>query len=162
MFSATASRSAAGTAPSIVSSDVAITGALQSRGDIRVDGRVDGNVRCACLMVGENGVINGQIHAGEVTVRGRGGWQHPRPHPDAVGDRAGGSRHPAPELEVESGAFVRGSFRHSSDPLADSPPEAPAEAARRKRRNAARANSPMRAAEGREAAKAPEDLRAAG
>ena len=60
-----------GNAPSIISSDVVITGILQSDGDIQIDGRVEGNVRSAGLVIGERAVIHGEIHAEHVVVRGR-------------------------------------------------------------------------------------------
>lgn len=146
-----------GAAPSIVSSDVTITGILQSDGDMQIDGRVDGNVRCVRLVVGESGVINGEVEAETVTVRGRvEGTVRARDLALAATAHVEGEilHH---TLEVEEGAFVEGRFRHCSDPLAETLPEKQDETPDRRR-----ANSPMRAVEAEPEAEAAEPLRAAG
>lgn len=157
MFSASTSQSTprTGAAPSLVSSDVTITGLLQSEGDMQVDGRVDGNVRCVRLVVGESGVINGEVEAQAVTVRGRiDGSIRARELALAATARVEGDvLHQV--LEIEAGAFVQGRFRHSSDPLAETLPENEDAATDRRR-----AQSPMRAVENRPAQDEP--LRAAG
>src|SRR5436309_2750440 len=58
-------------APSIISADVVVTGTLSSTGDMQVDGRVEGDVHSAALVVGEKATIQGEVIADEVTVRGR-------------------------------------------------------------------------------------------
>jgi len=58
-------------APSIISSDLVVTGTLSSTGDMQVDGRVEGDVHSAALVIGEKAVIQGEVLADEVTVRGR-------------------------------------------------------------------------------------------
>lgn len=107
-----------GNAPSIISSDVVITGILQSDGDIQIDGRVEGNVRSAGLVIGEKAVIHGEIQAEHVVVRGRvEGGIRAREVTLAAGSHVQGDiLHE--NLEVEFGAFVEGMFRHSPDPLA--------------------------------------------
>jgi len=155
MFSASTSRPGlrGGAAPSLVSGDVAITGILQSEGDIQIDGRVDGNVRCVRLVVGESGAISGEVRADAVTVRGRvEGRIRARALAIAATARVEGDILHR-ELEVEAGAFVQGRFRHSGDPLAEIP------AADDDMPDRRRANSPMRAVEGAATA---EPLRAAG
>lgn len=57
-------------APSIVCADIVLHGALESTGDIQLDGRVEGNVRSAFLVVGDQAVIQGEVIADDVTVRG--------------------------------------------------------------------------------------------
>jgi cytoskeletal protein CcmA (bactofilin family) len=58
-------------APSIISSDLSVTGTLASAGDMQIDGSIDGDVRCANLVVGESATVKGEIVAEEVVVRGR-------------------------------------------------------------------------------------------
>src|SRR6185437_14849631 len=58
-------------APSIISSDLTVTGTLSSAGDMQIDGNIDGDVRCANLVVGESATVKGEIVAEEVVVRGR-------------------------------------------------------------------------------------------
>ena len=43
----------ANAAPSIISSDVTMIGSLTSSGDIQIDGRIDGDLRSAGLVIGE-------------------------------------------------------------------------------------------------------------
>jgi cytoskeletal protein CcmA (bactofilin family) len=155
MFSANMSQPGPrGAAPSLVSSDVTITGILQSEGDMQIDGRVDGNVRCDRLVVGESGIINGEVTAQAVTVRGRiDGTIRARELMLAATARVEGDiLHQT--LEVETGAFVQGHFRHCGDPLAETLPDA--EEASPDRRHA---HSPMRAVK---SGGDPEPLRAAG
>src|SRR5271156_1139409 len=64
-------RSGRSSAPSIISSDLTVRGTLFSSGDIQIDGRIEGDVQSAGLVVGEKAIILGEVLAEEVTVRGR-------------------------------------------------------------------------------------------
>lgn len=106
-------------APSIISADLAVTGTLVSTGDIQIDGKVDGDVRSAGLVVGEKAYIHGDIMAEEITIRGRveGGI---RAHKVLLANTChveGNILHEA--FAVETGAFFEGNCRHSENPLAD-------------------------------------------
>jgi cytoskeletal protein CcmA (bactofilin family) len=140
MFSkdSTAQVRTATAAPSIISSDVVITGILQSAGDIQIDGRIDGNVKSAGLVIGESAEIGGEIHAETLVVRGKvEGTIRARKVALAAGCHVQADiLHKT--LEVEFGAFVQGAFRHSPDPLADALPDEGETADRR------RPGSPMR------------------
>lgn len=48
-----------------------IDGNLETEGEVQVDGRITGNIRCAHLTVGRDAVILGDITAEEVVVRGK-------------------------------------------------------------------------------------------
>jgi len=56
--------------PSIISSDLTLNGNLTSTGEIQVDGRVEGDIRCAILAIGDKASIHGEIITEQVTVRG--------------------------------------------------------------------------------------------
>ena len=56
---------------SLVDAWLTITGNLQSEGEVQVDGRVEGDIRCAHLVVGKDATITGNIVAEEVVVRGK-------------------------------------------------------------------------------------------
>jgi cytoskeletal protein CcmA (bactofilin family) len=56
--------------PSVVSSDMHVLGNIVSEGSIDFDGTIDGNIRCASLVLRHNGKINGEIHADTVQVFG--------------------------------------------------------------------------------------------
>jgi cytoskeletal protein CcmA (bactofilin family) len=58
-------------APTIISSDMRITGNVTSEGEVQVDGVVDGDVRGARVSVGVTGHIAGAVSAERILVRGR-------------------------------------------------------------------------------------------
>lgn len=57
--------------PTIISSDLRITGNVTSEGEVQVDGVVDGDVRGARVSVGATGHIAGAVTADRVLIRGR-------------------------------------------------------------------------------------------
>jgi cytoskeletal protein CcmA (bactofilin family) len=56
---------------SVIDAWLNITGNLQSEGEVQVDGRICGDIRCAHLTVGKDAVVDGNITAEEVVVRGK-------------------------------------------------------------------------------------------
>jgi cytoskeletal protein CcmA (bactofilin family) len=56
---------------SVIDAWLMITGNLQSEGEVQVDGQIRGDIRCAHLTVGRDAVVNGNISAEEVVVRGK-------------------------------------------------------------------------------------------
>jgi cytoskeletal protein CcmA (bactofilin family) len=56
---------------SVIDSWLMITGNLQSESEVQVDGKIEGDIRCAHLTVGKDATINGNITAEEVVVRGK-------------------------------------------------------------------------------------------
>src|SRR5208282_5341601 len=58
-------------APSIIGEDLTVTGNVLSRGEVQVDGQIQGDVHCSSLIVGEKAQITGGIVAEDVLVRGR-------------------------------------------------------------------------------------------
>lgn len=59
------------TVPSIISPDLAITGDLNSHGDVQIDGHVKGDVTADTLTIGEHGTVHGSIKADKVRVCGK-------------------------------------------------------------------------------------------
>ena len=117
------------TAPSIISGDLAVTGALISNGDIQIDGIVEGDIRSVGLVIGEKAEIHGEIFAEELTVRGKviGRIHARRVQLAATSHVEGDILHEA--FSVEAGAFFEGNCRHSDNPLGNEPKAAPAKAA---------------------------------
>ena len=71
MFSGKSGKPAHATgAPSIITEDVVMTGTLAAKCDLQIEGRIDGDVRCIRLVIGDAGQVNGNIFAEEVTIRG--------------------------------------------------------------------------------------------
>jgi cytoskeletal protein CcmA (bactofilin family) len=110
-------RARVASAPSIISADMAIQGAVNSAGDVQVDGRVEGDVRSISLVIGEKAEIHGEIFVEDLTVRGKVvGRIHARKVLLAATSHVEGDiLHEA--LAVEAGAFFEGNCRHSENPL---------------------------------------------
>jgi cytoskeletal protein CcmA (bactofilin family) len=64
-----AMRSGSGTL-SFLGAEVTITGNIGGQGNLHIDGRVDGDVNCASLIVGNSGQVNGNITADDAKVAG--------------------------------------------------------------------------------------------
>jgi cytoskeletal protein CcmA (bactofilin family) len=56
--------------PSIISADLTITGDLVSAGEIHIDGRVEGDIKCASLIIGISGAVTGEVSAQTVRMHG--------------------------------------------------------------------------------------------
>ena len=112
-------RGTRGTAPSIISADLIVTGTLVSNGDIQIDGVVEGDVRSVGLVIGEKAEIHGEILAEDITVRGRviGRIRARKVQLTATSHVEGDILHEA--FAVEAGAFFEGNCRHSDNPLGD-------------------------------------------
>ena len=112
-------RPARSSAPSIISADLVVHGTLISTGDIQIDGRVEGDVRSAGLVIGDKAFIQGEILADDVTVRGRiqGGIRARKVLLCTTSHVEGNILHEA--FAVEAGAFFEGNCRHSDNPLSE-------------------------------------------
>ncbi len=112
-------RAARSSAPSIISADLVVNGTLTSTGDIQIDGRVEGDVHSAGLVIGDKAFIHGEIMAEEVTIRGRvnGSIRARKVLLCATSHVEGNILHEA--FAVETGAFFEGNCRHADNPLAD-------------------------------------------
>jgi cytoskeletal protein CcmA (bactofilin family) len=114
-------------APSIISADVIVTGTLVSTGDVQIDGKVEGDVRSAGLVIGEKAFIHGDVMAEEVTVRGRVEGSV-RAHKVLLASTChveGNILHEA--FAVETGAFFEGNCRHADNPLEEDGAKKPAQ-----------------------------------
>ena len=106
-------------APSIISADLVVNGTLTSTGDIQIDGRVEGDVRSASLVIGDKAFIHGEIIAEDVIVRGRveGNIRARKVLLASTCHVEGNILHEA--FAVETGAFFEGNCRHAENPLSD-------------------------------------------
>ncbi len=107
--------------PSIIGPDLIIHGNLTSRGQVQIDGEVEGDIRGTHIIVGEKARITGAIIADEVVVRGNvmGSIRGKRVMLQAHSHVEGDIYHQA--LAIEQGAFFEGKSRRSDDPLAAAP-----------------------------------------
>lgn len=136
--------------PSIIGEDLTVTGNVISKGEVQVDGEVQGDVHCASLIVGEKATITGGIVAEDVIVRGRvlGALRAQRVTLQSTSHVEGDIHHQS--LAIEQGAFFEGKSRRSDNPMAGLKGEQPApKPATPPQREASRSNPamPPRAAE---------------
>jgi cytoskeletal protein CcmA (bactofilin family) len=110
------------TSPSIIGTNCSLAGDITSDGEVHVDGKVVGDVRCATLVIGEEGGVTGEISAETVRVLGAvTGQITARAVELAKTARITGDiTHET--LAVEAGAFVEGRFNRLP-PEGAKPPE---------------------------------------
>ena len=105
--------------PSLVSTDLEITGDLKTPGEVQLDGTIEGDIACGKLMVGENACITGLVEADEVVIRGKVTGRG-KAHSVQLAKTAnviGDIWHDT--LVTEAGAFLEGHCIGKSQPAAD-------------------------------------------
>jgi len=111
---------AAGKVQSVIGAGVTVQGNLVSKGELEIEGEVQGDVRCKSVQIGDKAKVIGEVSAQDVVVLGR-----------VEGAIRGefvmlksGSRVEADlyytSLVVHQGAIFDGASQHSSDPLSES------------------------------------------
>jgi cytoskeletal protein CcmA (bactofilin family) len=112
---------------STIGEDLTITGNVTSKGEVHLDGEIQGDVHCVALVLGENAQLNGGVVAEDVMVRGRliGSVRALRVMLQSQAHVKGNLFHKS--LAVEQGAHFEGESRPSDDPLASNPEVAAAE-----------------------------------
>ncbi len=105
-------------APSIIGPDLLITGNLISKGQVQVDGEVQGDIHSTHVVVGETARITGGIVADEIVIRGHvmGSVRGKRVLLQTSSHVEGDVYHNT--LAIEQGAFFEGKSRRTSDPTA--------------------------------------------
>ena len=103
---------------STIGEDLTITGNVTSKGEIHLDGHVQGDIHCASLVLGENSQVEGNIEAEDVVIRGRlvGAVRALRVTLQSTAHVEGDLLHQ--NLAVEQGAYFEGKSSRSDDPLA--------------------------------------------
>ena len=104
-------------AASIIGEDLTVTGNLISKGEVQVEGDVQGDLFCATLIVGDRGRVTGGIVAEEVTIHGRisGTINALNVTLESNCHIEGDICHQT--LKLEHGGFFEGQSRRSDDPL---------------------------------------------
>lgn len=107
--------------PSIIGADLTITGNVISKGEVQVDGSIQGDLHCASLIIGEKAEINGVVVAEDVVVRGQvtGSIHGVRVTLQASSQVNGDITHQS--LAIEQGAFFEGKSRRADDPIGSAP-----------------------------------------
>ena len=111
-----AARASSGT-PSVIGTDLSITGNLESKGEIQIEGEVQGDIHAARIIVGERARITGSLLAEDIVIRGnvagsiRGNTVTLQSNSRVEGDVFHKS------LAIEQGAFFEGKSRRSEEPM---------------------------------------------
>jgi cytoskeletal protein CcmA (bactofilin family) len=103
--------------PSIIGEDLTIRGNVTSKGEVQLDGEIEGEIRCGSLLLGDKGQVMGGVAAEDVVVRGRiiGSIRGLRVTLQAQCHVEGDIFHQG--LTIEQGAYFEGKSRHSDNPL---------------------------------------------
>ena len=105
--------------PSIIGEDLTITGNVTSKGEVQVDGEIQGDIHCSSLLLGDKSHVKGGVVAEEIVVRGHlvGSIKGLRITLQAPSHVEGDIFHQS--LAIEQGAYFEGKSRRSDDPLAE-------------------------------------------
>jgi cytoskeletal protein CcmA (bactofilin family) len=110
MFSKTSRAGGQGGSLSILAADCKLTGDITSDGEMHIDGRIEGDLVCKMLTVGETGVVTGKVSADTVRILGsiNGQVKAQEVELGATARVVGDITHAS--LKVEAGAYVQGVF----------------------------------------------------
>ena len=103
--------------PSIIGEGLTITGNVASKGEIQVDGEIQGDIHCGSLLLGDTAQVVGGIIAEDIVVRGRvvGSIRGVRVTLQAQSHIEGDIIHQS--LAIEQGAYFEGKSRRTDNPL---------------------------------------------
>ncbi len=105
----------------VIARDTLFEGAIESDGDVRIDGHFRGTVTARSCVVGDNGLAEGGISADEVLVAGRVNGPIRGHHVRLqAGAQVQGDVHNQ-SLSMESGAQLNGAVWQTDDPLGQRP-----------------------------------------
>jgi cytoskeletal protein CcmA (bactofilin family) len=118
MAASTPARIGEKSSASVIGPDLTILGNLVSKGEVHVEGEVQGDMHATHVMVGEKAKITGSIVAEEVVVRGHvmGSIRGRKVMLQSSSHVDGDIYHQT--LAIEQGAFFEGKSRRSEDPTA--------------------------------------------
>lgn len=106
-----------GSAPSILSANLRVTGNLVTDGEVQVDGTVEGDVNAGRLTVGEAAKITGNVTAEQVIVQGEvRGAICARSVQLARSAKVAGDIGWRETLSIEAGAHYEGQCKHADKP----------------------------------------------
>jgi cytoskeletal protein CcmA (bactofilin family) len=105
--------------PSIIGEDLTISGNVSCKGEIQLDGEIEGDIHCGSLLLGDKSQVMGGVVAEDIVVRGRvvGSIRGLRVTLQAQCHVEGDIFHQS--LAIEQGAYFEGKSRRSDNPLAE-------------------------------------------
>ncbi len=103
---------------SVIGPDLVIHGNLSSKGEVQIDGEVQGDIHGTHIIIGENARVTGGIVAEECVIRGHllGTVRGRRVLLQSTSHVEGDIYHQT--MAIEQGAFFEGKSRRTDDPLA--------------------------------------------
>ncbi len=106
---------------SVLGPDLTVNGDLISKGELRVDGEVQGDIRGVRVVIGETARITGGVVAEDIIILGHvmGSVRGLRVSLQSASHVEGDVYHQA--LVMEQGAFFEGTSRRADNPLGDPP-----------------------------------------
>ena len=107
---------ASGSVASVIGTDLTVTGNLQSKGEIQVEGAVQGDILASRIVIGPNAKITGGLVADDIVVQGtvQGSIRGLRVTLQANSKVEGDVFHQS--LAIEQGAYFEGKSRRSENP----------------------------------------------
>lgn len=113
-----AARQGAARGPSQIGADLSVVGNLISKGEVQIDGEIQGDVHAGSVVVGESARISGGLVADEIVVRGNvmGSIRGKRVTLQSTSRVEGDIFHA--QLAIEQGAYFEGKSRRMDDPTA--------------------------------------------
>ena len=105
---------------STIGEELTIIGNIVSKGELQLDGHIQGDIDCTSLVLAENGQLEGSAIAEEVVIQGRliGSVRALRVTLQTKCHVEGDIFHQ--RLVIEEGAYFEGNSRRSADPLSPS------------------------------------------
>lgn len=102
---------------SVIGDELRVVGSVSSDGELRVEGTIEGDIRCSCLVINPTARIVGDVMAEDVIVNGRlhGDIRGLRVTLQTHADVEGDIYHQS--LAIEDGACFEGSSRRSEEPF---------------------------------------------
>src|SRR5262245_35564640 len=102
--------------PSVIGTDLSITGNLESKGELQIEGEVQGDIHADRIIIGERARITGSMLADDIVIRGNvaGSIRGNNVTVQANGRVEGDVFHRS--LAIEQGAFFEGKSRRSENP----------------------------------------------
>ncbi|QTL34151.1 bactofilin family protein [Pseudoalteromonas viridis] len=101
---------------SLISPDTEITGNIHCDGELQIDGKVTGDLNVTQLIIGESGLVEGNIIAKQVQVRGQvqGGINADSVTLEPSARVTGDIEHDT--LSIQAGAHIQGQLNHRAKP----------------------------------------------
>ena len=115
-------------APSIIGGDVELKGNLHTTGEVQFDGKIEGDLNCGALIIGENAAVDGSVSADSVVVHGQltGTIRAKNVKLEKTARVNGDVYHE--NIAIDSGAHIEGKFAHVDNARQSAPAAKPAAA----------------------------------